>query len=206
VTLTRLWILSGVVAGALLAQPSLRITSPADGTVVHPGQPLKVRVEASGTFLQVIVIGGGRIGFSKPLLAPPYEFTMQIPDRISPGPYPLTADGATAPGQSTSSETITLMVEPADAPISLTIRPSLLRLSAGDKGYLRVFGVFPDGKTIDLTPSTQASFTSDAPRIAEVDATRGIVSALAVGSAKIKATYRGASVEVPVTVAAAKNR
>jgi|HubBroStandDraft_5_1064220.scaffolds.fasta_scaffold216145_1 hypothetical protein len=70
---------------SLLAQTSLRITSPAEGTVFHPGESLKVNVEASGKFQQVIIVGWGPIGFSTPLSSPPYEFTIKIPDGISPG-------------------------------------------------------------------------------------------------------------------------
>jgi len=83
----------------LVAQ-SLVITSPANGAVVNPGQLLTVSVAASGTFQEVLVIGGTTVGPSQQVLsAPPYQFTIQVPTTISPRQYPLTAFGAIAPGQ-----------------------------------------------------------------------------------------------------------
>jgi hypothetical protein len=188
-------------AHSLLAQPSLRITSPADGTLVNPGQSLKVTVEASGRFQQVILIGAQPMGGTVPLSAPPYEFTIKIPNRISPRRYSLTADGCTAPGQCTSSKPIMILVELADESISLRVQPSLLRLYIGDKGYLMTYGVFPDGQRADLSKSTQTSFTSNAPGVATIDH-QGIVTPVAPGSATITITYRDAHVEIPVTVLA----
>jgi hypothetical protein len=188
-------------AAPLVAQPSLRITSPVEGTVVHPGESLTVKVEASGTFKMVILIGGDPIGFSVPLSAPPYEFTIRIPDRyhISPGRYPLTADGVIEPGKGVTSRSVTIEVEPADVRLTLKIQPRLLRLSPGQTGHLSSFGVFPDDLTIDLTKSGQVSFRSSAPKVATVN-DEGVVVAIAAGSAKIIATYQTSSVEVPVTV------
>jgi len=192
-------IVFSALAVSLAAQPSLRIVSPSDGAVMRWGESLKVSVEATGSFMAVIVFAGA-IGSSKPLPRPPYEFTIPIPPGTPPGKYPLTADGGIAPGQRVASKTITIQVEPADSPLQLRAEPSQLQLTTGGKGYIRVFGVFADGKAIDLTPSEQASFSSDAPGAASVDATRGIVSALAPGSAHIKITYRNSSVVVPVTI------
>jgi hypothetical protein len=79
VTAAKLWMLSCVVGGALFAQPSLRITSPPDGSVINPGRLLKVTVQASGAFMQVTVISGDPIGFTKPLLGPPYESQFGFP-------------------------------------------------------------------------------------------------------------------------------
>jgi Big-like domain-containing protein len=111
------------LSASLLAQPSLRITSPADGTVFHPGESIKVNVEASGTFKMVMVIGYDPLGGTFPLSAPPYEFTIQIPDRyhIAPGRYLLTADGFIEPGKSVASKTVVIKVEPADVHLKLKV-------------------------------------------------------------------------------------
>jgi hypothetical protein len=180
--------------GLLCAQPTLRITSPKDGTIVNPGQALIVTVTAfpAGAFQQVIIIGCGPIGFSRPISAPPYRFTIQIPSKIDPGRCLLTADGATAPGQGTMSEPITIVVERADSPVSLRVEPSLLRLSIGRKGYLSVEGVFEDGTTTDLTKSSRTKFTSSAPSVASVDA-QGIVTPLTPGSTRVVVTNGNAS-------------
>jgi hypothetical protein len=105
----RLAILLLLASPALLAQPSPRITSPADGTLVHPGQSIKVTVEVvSGKFEKVGVIGGNAIGGSDVLTAPPYEFTMRIPDHTRPNKYHLTPAGFTATGPVFSSDPINL--------------------------------------------------------------------------------------------------
>ncbi len=207
VTVARLWMLSCTFVGSLLAQPTLRITAPADGTVVHPGQSLTVTVEASppGAFLQVILFGSDRFGFGPPLLAPPYRFTVQIPSHIVPGEYRVTADGATAPGQGAASDPITLVVERTDTPASLRVHPSLLRLSVGGKGYLRVTGVFSDGQSLDLTQSTHTVYTSGNPSVVAVEG-KGVITAKAPGSAKVTVTNGVAKFEVPVTVSVGKGR
>ena len=198
--------LSCVVGGALLAQPSLRITSPADATVVHPGQSFKVKVEAIGKFTLVGVISGNPIGSPNPVPAPPYEFTIEIPADITesryPLTFPLTATGFTSAAL-VSSKPITIVIGFPTRQIRLTVQPSLLRLTAGDKGPLKVFGVFPDGQAMDLTPSMQVAFTSSAPGVSTVEQ-QGVVTAVAPGSAKITATYGDSHVDVPVTVLASR--
>jgi len=188
------------VSALSLPAQSLQITSPADGTTVNPGQSLSVTVSASGTFQQVILIGGDPIGFSQPLSAPPYQFTLQIPTSILPGKYPLTADGATSPGQGVSSDPITLDVERSDAPLSLTIRPSLLHFSTvGQIGYLRVLGTFADGTTSDLTQAGLTSFTGDG--VVASASSYGVVTAVAPGGGGfVNAAYGNLSISIPVTV------
>ena len=189
------------VAGALLAQPSLRITSPADGALVTPGQLVNVTVVASGKFLQVAIIGGDPIGASETLAVPPYEFTIRIPDRIAPGAYLLTAIGFTAPGQPSYSEPIGLQAEePDDAPIRIKVDSPVLEVSVGNNAeHLTAYGVFPGGQSVVINGSKHTSFTSSATGVATVDY-RGFVTPVAPGSAKIIITYRNERVEVPVTV------
>jgi hypothetical protein len=61
----------------LSAQATLQITSPANGTVAAPGQSVTVNVAATGEALAgVYVAGGGPIGSSAALAAPPYQFSV----------------------------------------------------------------------------------------------------------------------------------
>ena|SRR5579872_7067394 len=205
--ITMVCLLSCPLAEVLFAQPRLRITSPADGTIVLPGQSLIVTVEAfpAGAFKQVIIIGSDVIGFSRPLIAPPYRFTIPIPSKIDPGKYLLTADGATAPGQGTMSDPIEIVVERPDSPVRLRVEPSFLELSFSQKGYLRVVGEFADGMTADLTKGNRISFASTSPAVATVQA-QGIVTPVTQGSTKIVVTYGGVKAEVPVKVMGSNRR
>ena len=186
--------------GLLNAQPTLQITSPTDGTIVFAGESVTVTVAASGgVFQQVYIVGYEPIGVTQPLAAPPYQFTISIPDSIPPGEYLLTAHGYTAPGHGARSESVHIVVERPAGPISLRAEPSLLHLSLGHKGYLRVVGVFGDGSTTDLTKSSRTMYTSDHVDVATVQA-QGIVTAVAPGTARIIIANGKAKIEVPVTV------
>ena len=201
-------IASCAVTGILLAQPSLRITSPADGATVHPGESLTVMDDASppeGTFQMVLVVGFTPIGNSKEALgAPPYRFTMQIPNGIRPGRYTLTATGSMLPGHPVASDPvmsdpITIFVERADSPISLRVYPPTLDFTMDQKRYMQVTGLYADKTTADLSHSKRINYVSSAPDVATVQA-QGIVSPVARGTGKITITYGDVKVEVPLKV------
>jgi len=116
------------VAGMLVAQPSLRITSPPDGTTVHPGESLTVTVEASppGAFRVVFVAGFEPIGFGKEETdKPPDKFTLQIPSSIRPDKYTVTAGGSVEPNHIISANPIHILVERIDYPVSMIVYPWL---------------------------------------------------------------------------------
>ncbi len=167
------------------AKTVLQITSPAEGTVVNPGQTINITVSSSGpTFAQVIVIGQDPIGFSKVLMGPPYQFSIQIPSKIRPGRYTLTASGATARGQGAESDPISIDVEPADSPSKIRVEPSSLSLPVGGRSGLRVIGKYSDGSTVDLSRSTQTTYMSESTSVATVTS-EGLVTAVSPGSAQI---------------------
>lgn len=185
-----------------LAQPTLHITSPADGTVVHPGESLTVIVEVSGGALKgVFVIGTDPIGGAQELKAPPYRFTVEIPRKIDSGIHVLTAEGYTSPPTKVKRDAITIDIERSDSPVRLQVGPtSSLVLPVGDKvDYLWVSGTFADGMTTDLTQSTLTSIKSDNIRVATIRNKNNVV-AVAPGSAKIIITNDKARIEVPVKV------
>lgn len=188
-------------SGPIAAQ-TLRITEPKTGTIVNPGQVVTVVVEASpaSAFKGILIIGGGPIGFSDTLTAPPFRLSFQIPPHVRPNWYTLTAHGSIAPGQWAHSDPIRVAVERPDNPVSLAAEPSILvfRL-AGDQCTFRVVGKFPDGSLVDVHESTYIKYQSDAPGVATVDPD-GVATAVGPGSARITIRYRETSTVVPVTL------
>lgn len=188
------------VGSSTLAAQTLRITSPADGAVVHPGQNLTVVVEASGAnFQMVTVIGQDPIGFGPVLTAQPYRFTIQIPAQISPRRYTLTASGVTSPGHGASSTPVSIDIERPDAPASVVVEPSLLDVQAGEPGYLRAVATYDDGITLDISQSLLTTWSSDNTDVATVT-NDGRVATFAPGFAKITIENGGRIAVVPVKV------
>ena len=195
----RLGTLFCAAAAMLLAQPTLRITSPSNGTVVTPGQSLKVTVEATPAdafkSMSIIATWQGAEG----RVSPPWEFTIKVPETAGARKHALTAVGAVTPGQPIYSSAISLVLEPSDAPATLRVQPSVLSLTPGGTGHLLVFGDFAGGRQMVLTESTRLKFTMDNPGILTVG-DQGIVTALAPGSTKLTIAYGQAKTEIPVTV------
>ena len=180
----------------LMAQPSLQITSPPNGAVISSGQTLGITVSATGAFQQVIIVGQNPLGTSQSLNATLYQFQLLIPAGIPAGSYSLTAVGALAPGQPVYSDPMSIDIEPASAPTSLSVGPAVIDLSViGDQVPLEVVGTFSDGSTVWMTNSSTIAYSSDTPSVASVD-TNGIVTAIAPGTALVSANGRN----VPVTV------
>ena len=174
-----------LVVNVLFAKASIKITSPAAGTVVHPGDAITVTVSATGaSFTQMIVIGQDPIGSSQVLTAPPYQFSIQIPPDVTPGLYALTASGAVSPGNGVESDPVSIDVERVDQPVSITAEPSSLTLAVGERAGLRVVGKYSDNSTVDLTESIQTSYLSKNTAIVTVSKD-GFVTAVAPGSTQI---------------------
>jgi hypothetical protein len=197
--------LSAIIPGKCLnAQPTLRITSPADGSIVNPDQTITVTVEETPprSFREMVIIGHDPIGFSQVLQGPPWRFSVHVPPTTSPRRYMLTADGIIAPGKGASSRGISILVERADGLLSLKADPPLLLFRAvGDLIPLAVMGDFERLTDVNLAESTYIKYASDAPLVATVRPD-GVVTAVGTGRAKITVTYRNHSVVVPVTVRA----
>ncbi len=193
------------LAGALSAQPSLRITSPADGTTVHPGDSLTVAVTASPTedsFLGVFIGAPDPLGvpFSKVNRAqPPFRFTIEVPRDTRPTAYALTAGGVTASRQFVYSTPIEILVERADSPVSIDVYPVIADFTMDQKRYFSVTGRYADKTEADLSQSSRIKYVSEDPEIATVDA-QGIVSPVAPGKTRITITYDNLRKVIPVIV------
>ena len=193
------------VSFAELDKPQLRITSPVDGTVVTPGQ--KVRVVATAApnvkFSKVIIIGQNPIGFSDICANPPFQFTITIPGDISLGRYSLTASGVITPGQGVESDPIALVVEKADIPARIITEPSKIIFDdIGEQIPITVMSISADGSHTDVTQSSRVTYSSNDAAIATVNGA-GLVTAKGYGSTgkgAIAIHYQNQSIVVPVTI------
>ena len=192
--------------GAMLAQ-KIRITSPADGVLVHSGEVLTVTVSADPSAFQSVGVGlPTKTGTLMELSAPPYVFKIPTAPDESSGPRLLTAYGIPTSGGGRVQSAITIDVERADTPQQLVAELSSIEFQyVGAYLTLSVFGVFADGSNVVLDNSTYIAYSSDTPTVAKVDE-QGTVTAVAPGKAKIGITYRNvfiqvsAYVPVPITV------
>jgi hypothetical protein len=203
VPLLSLWI----PIAALMAQPTVRITSPQDGAIVNGGETLIVTVDATPlAFLSVTVgagcdIAGGQIGRLWTRTVPPYEFPIPIPSDVAPQPCVLIAAGVIGAGREVVSEEIKVYIERPDSPKLLkNVWPTIILRPPIHRESLMVTGVFADGSEFNLTLSKRTKYVSDAPAVASVTAD-GWVEAVGPGKARITITNGSASVVVPVTVA-----
>ena len=196
-------------------QPLLQITSPADGTVVHPGDTVTVVVTpaAGVTFQAVTIFAHDPLICDQVLSAPPYDFSVQVPAAAPAGSYGLVASGAIAPGQLVNSPLSDLDVEPSAAVSSIQISPpSLTFVRAGEYLPLSVTAHFSDGSTMDVTKSTDTKYTSSDTNVATVTP-YGLVTAVGtgcgpggacVGVGMIYVSFSGKTVPVQISTSALK--
>lgn len=196
------------VAMSVSAFPqNLAITSPANGTVVNPGQTVSVTVESPAglSFSSVAVAGEGPIGFSNIATSVPAQFSFTIPVNTDCGQYALTADGTTTTGQTFESASVLIDVEHADAAIALSSSLSTLEFrSPGEQSSVSFSATFATNNVVaDVTGSSLMSYASSNTSVATVDASTGrlIVTAVGPGTASITATYApGTTTSLPVSI------
>jgi hypothetical protein len=184
----------------------LQITSPADGTIVHPGQTVTVVVtpNSGASFTHVYVEGHVPIGASPAVDAPPYQLSLPIPQKIPAGSYPITAFGVRPSQNAGRSPSIKLDVEPSLPVTVIRLDSKAITFKhAGDKIPVSVWGTFSDGSTMNITQSSGITYTTGDSTIATVDK-RGVVTAVGHGSMSatpMVATYgdQTASLQVSTT-------
>jgi len=114
-------------------QPSLTITSPANGTTVNTGDTVKISVQATGApqFTRgVVCIGGRGLGATSIDTHPPFDFSLSVPADLTPGRYNLTAVGYGAGTKPLATASIVLQVQSPTALLSLIPPTSELAFSA----------------------------------------------------------------------------
>jgi len=176
-----------------VSSPAIQITSPAPGTIVAPGQSLSVTVASPTgiTITQAAVAGDTAWGFSNTATSLPAQLTISIPASTSEGNHPLTAFASTPQGFLQSSPVL-VDVERADLPKALALDPGTIMLSSpGQTLPLSLVGTFSDGTTLDLTNSSNVTYSSSVQTIATVD-NNGVVTAQGSGTTQVSALYQSA--------------
>jgi hypothetical protein len=129
--------------------PSVSITAPAPGAVVHERNPLPVTAFALDDVRVAAVqfLVNGQPAFTS--YKAPYSFTLTVP--VGPGPLALAAIATDGAGNQAQSDPVVVTVVPDDKP-----QVSLLAPATGTR--------FNEGSTIDL-----AATASDDVRVAQVE-------------------------------------
>jgi hypothetical protein len=197
-------------AGAQTRSNTLVITSPANGTVVAPGQTITVSITVnSGTYpYGVVVVGGEDAGPGvmeapasgmSPVSSPStVSISIAIPTNAFPGKFGITATGATSLGVLQSSYEVVLDVERTDSPVSLRVDPPSFHIQQGQTLQLSVIGVYADGSWHGLTHASSLQMTSSNTAVATVQ--NGSVTAAGIGNANIQISYAGLTANAPVVV------
>lgn len=207
-----LWLLGASAAFSQeIGSSALQITSPANGTIVNPGQAIGVIVTpADGVRLKHVFIDPEQpIPLSVLSDTPPFTFSITPPIGARLGDYMLTAWADDATGLTVVSNPISIDVEPDIPPGSITARPSHLYFeSQGEMLPVRIIASFPDGSVTDATESSNVTYMSGNTALATVTAS-GLTTAVSPGTTFITVAY-GASpnlaVTVPISIQAAAAR
>jgi len=199
-------------AGAQARSNALVITSPANGTVVAPGQTISVSITVnSGTYPGGVVVVGGEDGGPGVMEAPAsgmspvsspasVSISITIPTNAFPGKFGITATGVNPSGVLQGSFEVVLDVERTDSPVSLRVDPPSLHIQQGQTLRLSVTGVYADGSWHGLTHSSSLQMTSSNAAVATVQ--DGSVTAAGIGNANIQISYPGLTANAPVVVSA----
>ncbi len=179
-------------------QDPIHILSPANDTVVQPGQTIKVSVTADTSVEKLVVTGQHSLGVAQVVSQPgaanvargqgdstPVQFLLTIPAQIRPGVYRVTAIGTTS-GGTVESQSIALDVEKSEEPTKIWTEPSVIQsIHPGDRIPIRVLGAFADRSEEELTKSNKTQFASADPHVATV-APDGVVTGVAPGKTFIQ--------------------
>lgn len=192
-------------------QALLRIDSPADGTVVSPGETISVSVtSASGAALSNVgLLGEDPMGIYGPASSWPARFSITIPRVTSCRRYSLTAVANNAAGELVESNSIALDIERPDMPVSLSEVNSskgsaMIAEAPGETHRFLMLAHFADGRVLEVSESPKLSFQSTDTRIVTVAET-GTATAVTTGHAEIIVSYSNPNGQdlqrrIPVTV------
>ncbi len=164
-----------MVSSSMSAQQGpalLEITSPAPGTVISPGQRITITVTspAKALIAGIFIIGTGGIGMVEGFATSvPAEFSVLIPEDMTPRTQMLTAAGKTMSGQNVSAS-VEIDVERPDLPLSISTPLRQLIFDAqGDSHPIKLHGTFADRSVLDVTESSHVTYSSSNVGVATVN-------------------------------------
>ena len=177
----------------------LRITSPAPGTSVAPGDALRVTVvpDRGRVVSDVLVVGPGMADWVE---RSPFTVDLTVPDDVS-GPIEIVAFARDSSGDILRSSPLALRVDSRGALQAIEILPRDPVLAGGGVTLqLRVNGHFSDGSIADLAQEGQGTeFLAAVPQIATVSPT-GLITAQGPGTTTLRVRNRGIEKTTTVTV------
>jgi len=163
------------------------ITSPANGSVHAPGTTIDVTATASGPVLGVKVASQD-LGTSVYQFTAPYSFSLNVPPDII-GPRNLFAVGLVANETVVFSSPISVDIEPSAPPTAIKFQQSWVAFGyVGQQQRVGITATFSDGSTLDVTKSTQLTFTSGNPTLVSVDNT-GLMTSVATGNTTVTGRF-----------------
>jgi hypothetical protein len=164
-------------------QPLLQITSPAEGTVVAPGQSITVTLAADPSVQNMAVFGDDVFSFGESTPSP-LQFRISVASDAWPGKHLIAAAGL-ASGVDVEADSVSVDVERSDAPQFVTVELDFLQFSGiGEQTPITTYGLFNDGNRINISRSTKTTYLSNDPTVATVS-NAGLVTAVAPGKTTI---------------------
>jgi hypothetical protein len=194
------WLTCAVV-GAQAQQ--IEVIAPVANSKVVAGQPVIVSVTAQAGRYDQILLVGPQIGVSTPLNAPPYNFVVSFGGGYI-GISQITAMGTSKSGAVAFSNPVSVDVEPATTPVSLSFaNPDVSFTFVGDSTSVSVYGTFPDGKTSDITTSPALVASITPANVATYDPSIRSLVAIGPGTATLSVSYGTLTASVPIYVPSA---
>ena len=198
------WVLGLILGGSSLSS-AIEIQTPSQGTIVHPGDKVKIRVVPSpGETLGGVLIGG--IG-EDVITTPPYEYDYQV-DPKTVGKITIRIVGVTPDEQISSTVDLNLIVAlPSTVTLqSITVDPSqgilFLEPDVLKTKEIGVGGVYSDGVKRSIKGSSfGTTYQSSDENVVTVDA-EGVLHAIAAGKATITIKNGGKTAKTQVEVRA----
>jgi hypothetical protein len=187
-----------------VADPRVRITSPAPNQTFAPGDTVHVVVQVDASASAAGVMVWSEIGIAGKQ-TPPFELDMAIPDTFA-GPGQLVPGAIGGSGASLEGAAVPFVVIPRAAPQKIVVDDYIalvLPEAADARKRIIPIGVYAGGVERDLrSPALGTTYTSSDPSVVTV-AADGVLTAVAAGTATITTQHRGVKAFTTVDVSAA---